>query len=125
MGFTRPEREEHIRRVGFLASKLEQNGVFVIASFISPYQVSRDFARGLCRRFVEVHVNTPLEVCEARDVKGLYARARRGEISHFTGVSDPYEPPARPELAIDTATLPPADAVRLIVDYLRRTQPDL
>jgi adenylylsulfate kinase len=125
MGFTRPEREEHIRRVGFLASKLEQNGVFVIASFISPYQNSRDFVRGLCRRFVEVHVSTPLEVCERRDAKGLYARARRGEIANFTGVSDPYEPPARPELAIDTSALAPEDAARRILEYLRHTQPDL
>lgn len=125
LGFTRPEREEHIRRVGFLASKLEQNGVFVIASFISPYQDSRDFVRGLCRRFVEVHVSTPLDVCERRDVKGLYARARRGEIANFTGVSDPYEPPARPELAIDTSATTPDAAAARILAYLGRTQPDL
>jgi adenylylsulfate kinase len=102
-GFTRPERDEHIRRVGFLASRLERQGVFVVASFVSPYQEARDFVRGQCRNFLEVWVSTPLEECERRDVKGLYARARRGEIRNFTGISDPYEPPARPELTIDTS----------------------
>jgi adenylylsulfate kinase len=99
-GFTRPERDTHIRRVGYLASVLERHGVFVIASLVSPYAESRDFVRGLCRNFVEVHVATDLAECERRDVKGLYARARRGEIRNFTGIDDPYEPPARPELVI-------------------------
>lgn len=79
-GFGKDDRDQHIRRVGYLASKLEKNGVFVVASFISPYEESRLFVRKLCRHFVEIHVSTPLAVCEARDVKGLYARARRGEI---------------------------------------------
>jgi adenylylsulfate kinase len=117
-GFTRPEREEHIRRVGFLASKLEQNGVFVIASFVSPYAESRQFVRGLCRDFVEVYVSTPLEVCERRDVKGLYARARRGEIQHFTGIDDPFEPPVHPEITLDTSTLPVEEAGGLVLAYL-------
>jgi len=102
-GFTRPERDQHIRRIGFLASRLEQQGVFVVASFVSPYQESREFVRTQCRNFIEVWVSTPLAECERRDVKGLYARARRGEIQNFTGISDPYEPPARPELTIDTS----------------------
>jgi len=101
-GFTRPERDAHLRRVGFLAGKLEQHGVFVVASFVSPYEESREYVRGLCRNFVLVHVATPLEECERRDVKGLYARARRGEIQHFTGINDPYEVPARPDLVLDT-----------------------
>jgi adenylylsulfate kinase len=101
-GFTREERDSHVRRVGFLASKLEQHGVFVVASFVSPYKDSRDFVRGLCTSFVEVHVSTPLDECERRDVKGLYARARRGEIRNFTGIDDPYESPTNPELSIDT-----------------------
>jgi adenylylsulfate kinase len=109
-GFTRPERDAHIRRVGFLASKLEAHGVFVVASFVSPYQESRQFVRGLCRHFIEVHVSTPLEVCERRDAKGLYARARRGEIRNFTGLDDPYEPPPSPDVAIDTTDLPVAEA---------------
>ncbi|MGH7702826.1 MAG: adenylyl-sulfate kinase [Gemmatimonadales bacterium] len=101
-GFTRPERDAHIKRVGYLASRLEQNGVFVVASFVSPYEDSRQFVRGLCRNFVEVYVATPIEECERRDVKGLYAKARRGEISNFTGVDDPYEVPSRPELTLDS-----------------------
>ncbi|HKP29371.1 MAG TPA: adenylyl-sulfate kinase [Gemmatimonadales bacterium] len=105
-GFTREERDEHLRRVGFLASTLEKQGVFVVASFVSPYEDSRRFVRGLCRNFIEVYVSTPLEECERRDSKGLYARARRGEIANFTGVSDPYEPPRSPEVVIDTTGAP-------------------
>ena len=119
-GFTREERDLHIRRVGFLASKLEQHGVFVVASFVSPYEESRQFVRGLCRSFVEVHVATPLEVCEARDVKGLYARARRGEIRNFTGIDDPYEPPARPEVVVDTAGRSVEQAGQQVLDELGR-----
>ena len=119
-GFTRPERDSHIRRVGFLASKLEAHGVFVVASFVSPYRESREFVRRLCHSFVEVHVNTPLEVCERRDSKGLYARARRGEIANFTGVNDPYEPPERAELVIDTTQVPVATAVERIVAEVQR-----
>jgi adenylylsulfate kinase len=102
-GFTKPERDAHIKRVGYLASKLEQNGVFVVASFVSPYRESRDFVRSLCTNFIEVYVSTPIEECERRDVKGLYARARRGEIANFTGVDDPYEPPLSPEIDVDTS----------------------
>jgi adenylylsulfate kinase len=114
-GFTRPERDAHIRRVGFLASKLEAHGVFVVASFVSPYRESRDFVRGLCRSFLEVHVDTPLEECERRDTKGLYAKARRGEIANFTGISDPYETPERPEIVFDTTTTTVDEAVRRVV----------
>ena len=115
-GFSRFERDAHIKRVGYLASKLEQNGVFVVASFVSPYRESRDFVRGLCKNFVEVHVATPLAVCEQRDVKGLYARARRGEIQNFTGIDDPFEPPLSAELVIDTATISVEQAGKLVVD---------
>ena len=90
---SRAERDAHVRRVGFLASRLEHHGVYVVASLVSPYRESRDFVRRLCRNFIEVHVATPLEECERRDVKGLYAKARRGEIANFTGIDDPYEPP--------------------------------
>lgn len=119
-GFTRKARHEHIQRVGYMASLLEKHDVFVIATFVSPYREDRRFVRGLCRRFIEVHVSTPLAVCEQRDVKGLYARARRGEISNFTGVSDPYEPPRKPEIAIDTTDLSVAEASRTVVDYLEK-----
>jgi len=119
-GFLRHEREEHIRRVGFMASKLEQHGVFVIASFVSPYRESRHFVRSLCRSFVEVHVSTPLAECERRDPKGLYAKARRGEIPNFTGVSDPYEPPLKAELVLDTSVVPREEAVRRVLAEVER-----
>lgn len=119
-GFTRADRDQHIRRVGFLASKLERNGVFVIASFISPYRESREFVRSQCRQFIEVYLSTPIDVCESRDVKGLYKRARSGEISNFTGVSDPYEPPESPDIVIDTSKLTVEDAVATIMSRLKR-----
>jgi adenylylsulfate kinase len=104
-GFTRTEREEHLRRTGYMASRLAAHGVTVVASFVSPYRESRDFIRKHCADFVEIYVATPLEECERRDVKGLYARARRGEIRNFTGLDDPYEPPEHPELTLDTRAL--------------------
>ncbi len=119
-GFTRPERDAHLRRIGYLASKLEAHGVFVVASFVSPYADSRGFVRGLCRSFLEVHVNTPLEVCEQRDTKGLYARARRGEIDHFTGISDAYEAPESPDVVIDTTGLSCEAAGRQVLAALAR-----
>lgn len=103
-GFTRPDRDAHIRRVGYLASKLEANDIFVVASFVSPYADARNFVRTQCGRFIEVYVSTPIEICEQRDVKGLYAKARRGELKNFTGVDDPYEVPEKPELNLDTST---------------------
>jgi len=118
-GFTRPERDAHVKRIGFMASRLAHHGVVVVASFVSPYREARDFVRGLSRRFVEVWVNTPLAACEQRDVKGLYAKARRGEIPHFTGISDPYEPPERAELVIDTTQTSVDAAVRQVVDQVR------
>ncbi|HKU63240.1 MAG TPA: adenylyl-sulfate kinase [Gemmatimonadales bacterium] len=104
-GFTREEREEHLRRTGYMASRLAAHGVTVVASFVSPYRESRDFIRRLCPGFLEIFVATPLDECERRDVKGLYARARRGEIRNFTGIDDPYEPPEHPELTLDTRAL--------------------
>jgi adenylylsulfate kinase len=119
-GFSRPEREEHIKRVGYLASKLEANGVFVVASFVSPYEDARRFVRGLCRRFVEVHVCTPLAVCEQRDPKGLYAKARRGEIRNFTGIDDPYETPSAAEVTLDTSVLPLEQATAQVLGAVTR-----
>src|SRR5215218_7349510 len=89
-GFTRAERDSHIRRIGYLASRLEKNGVVVVASFVSPYEESRQFVRALCERFVEIYVATPFAVCEQRDVKGLYAKRRSGRLTHLTGADDPY-----------------------------------
>jgi adenylylsulfate kinase len=117
-GFTRAEREEHLRRTGYMASRLAAHGVTVIASFVSPYRESREFIRRLCPGFVEIYVSTPLEECERRDVKGLYARARRGEIRNFTGIDDPYEVPEHPELTLDTRVLSLEQSVRRVLDRL-------
>lgn len=117
-GFTRPERDAHIKRVGFLASRLEHHGVFVICALVSPYRESREAVRRLCRRFVEVHVSTPLSECERRDVKGLYTRARRGDLANFTGIDDVYEAPEAPELRIDTREMPVDAAVEQVMAAL-------
>jgi adenylylsulfate kinase len=115
-GFTREQREEHLRRTGYMASRLEAHGIVVVASFVSPYRESRDFIRQLCRNFMEIYVSTPLEECERRDVKGLYARARRGEIRNFTGIDDPYEPPEHPELTLDTRSVSVDQAVATVLE---------
>src|SRR5215208_649797 len=117
-GFTRAEREEHLRRTGYMASRLAAHGVTVVASFVSPYRESRDFIRRLCPGFVEIYVATPLEECERRDVKGLYARARRGEIRNFTGIDDPFEAPERAELVLDTRTLTVDQSVSAVLERL-------
>ena len=120
-GFSKAERDAHVRRAGYFASRLEFHGVTVIASFISPDRESRDFVRGLCRNFIEVHVATPLEECERRDVKGLYAKARRGEVQNFAGINGPYEPPVAPELIVDTSQISIEDAGRRVLDMLGLT----
>jgi len=119
-GFTRDERNRHLKRIGYMASLLEKHGVTVIASFVSPYARSRAQIRDLCRRFVEVHVSTPLEVCERRDIKGLYRKARRGQLKHFTGIDDPYEAPRRPDLVLDTSDMTVEEAAGRVVAYLAR-----
>jgi adenylylsulfate kinase len=115
-GFTREEREEHLRRTGYMASRLAAHGVTVVASFVSPYRASREFIRKLCPGFAEIYVSTPLEECERRDVKGLYARARRGEIRNFTGIDDPYEVPKHPELTLDTRVMTVEQSVAAVLD---------
>jgi adenylylsulfate kinase len=115
-GFTREQREEHLRRTGYMASRLAAHGVTVVASFVSPYRASRDFIRKLCPAFAEIYVSTPLEECERRDVKGLYARARRGEIRNFTGIDDRYEAPEHPELTLDTRALSVDQGVAAVLD---------
>jgi adenylylsulfate kinase len=115
-GFTREQREEHLRRTGYMASRLAAHGIVVVASFVSPYRESRDFVRKLCRTFVEIYVSTPLDECERRDIKGLYARARRGEIRNFTGIDDPYEPPEHPELTLDTRSLSVDQSVAKVLE---------
>jgi len=103
LGFSRQDREENVRRIGFVAHLLSRNGVVAVVSVISPYRAVRDELRELhAGRFFEVHVATPVEVCAERDVKGLYAKQRAGELSGLTGVDDPYEPPLRPEAVVHT-----------------------
>lgn len=117
-GFTREERTAHLKKVGFLTSKLQKHGVFVVCSFISPYNDIRQHIREQCEDFTEIYISTPLEECERRDVKGLYEKARRGEIEHFTGISDPYEAPQNPEIEIDTTNITVEDGVKEVFDYL-------
>ncbi|NJL78799.1 MAG: adenylyl-sulfate kinase [Richelia sp. RM2_1_2] len=102
LGFSKKDRDINVRRVGFVANLLSRNGVVVIAAMISPYQEIRDEIRAINKDFVEVYVNAPLELCEARDVKGLYAKARSGEIKGFTGIDDPYEVPLNPEVVCES-----------------------
>lgn len=103
LGFSKEDRDTNIRRIGFVANLLSRNGVIVLVSAISPYRAIRDEVRSMTDNFIEVHVNASLEVCEQRDVKGLYAKARAGEIKSFTGIDDPYEPPLNPEIVCHTA----------------------
>lgn len=102
LGFSKEDRDINIRRIGFVCNLLSRNGVVAIAAAISPYRNIRDENRALIGNFVEVYVKCPLEVCEDRDVKGLYKKARAGEIKEFTGVSDPYEEPLNPEVVCET-----------------------
>src|SRR5437763_915381 len=102
LGFSKTDRDANIRRIAFVAKLLSRNGVVAITAAISPYREIRDEARAEIKNFVEVFVDCPLEVCEERDIKGLYARARAGEITQFTGISDPYEPPLNPEVTVHT-----------------------
>ena len=102
LGFSKSDRDENIRRIGFLAQLLTKNGVVVLVSAISPYREVRNEVRESVGRFLEVYVNAPLEVCETRDPKGLYKRARAGEFRSFTGIDDPYEPPIVPDLECRT-----------------------
>lgn len=102
LGFSKEDRDENIRRIGFVSNLLTRNGVIVIVSAISPYRAMREEVREKIGNFVEVYVNAPLSVCEDRDVKGLYKKARSGEIKLFTGISDPYEAPINPEIECRT-----------------------
>ena len=102
LGFSKEDRDTNIRRIGFVAKLLARNGVIVLVPVISPYRAIRDEMREQIKDFVEVFVNAPIEVCEQRDVKGLYKKVRDGEIKQFTGISDPYEPPLNPEIECRT-----------------------
>jgi adenylylsulfate kinase len=118
LGFSKEDRDTNIRRIAFVAHLLQRNGVFVITAAISPYRAIREEARMMAKDFVEVYANAPLEVCEDRDVKGLYAKARAGEIKGFTGIDDPYEPPAGPEVELRTDELSVEESVQKVIEKL-------
>ena len=120
LGFSKEDRDTNIRRIGYVASLLARNGVVAVTAAISPYRAVRDEVRGQIEHFVEVYVDTPLEVCEERDVKGLYAKARSGEIPEFTGVSDPYEPPLAPEVRVVTHDRDVAASASQVLSYLEQ-----
>src|SRR5947209_2412451 len=123
LGFSAADREENIRRIGEVARLFADAGLIVMTSFISPYRKDRDAVRALHEKaglpFVEIHVATPIETCETRDPKGLYKKARAGELKNFTGIDDPYEPPTKPELTLDATNTSPQDASVLLMTYLR------
>ncbi len=125
LGFGAQDREENIRRIGAVAEILCSAGLVALTAFVSPYRRDRELVRrqvggnGSASDFVEVFVDTPLEVCEQRDPKGLYKQARAGHIKNFTGINDPYETPTRPELRLD-GTRPPDELCQQVVDHLQR-----
>lgn len=118
LGFSREDRDLNVARIAFVAHLLARNGVAVIVAAVSPYRRAREDARALIGDFIEVHVAPPLEECVRRDTKGLYRKALAGEIEQFTGVSDPYEPPASPELVLDTSKIDVATAVASVMGAL-------
>jgi adenylylsulfate kinase len=118
LGFSREDRDANVARIAFVAHLLARNGVVVVVAAVSPYAQARSEARRLIGDFVEVHVAPPLEECVKRDVKGLYQKALAGEIPGFTGVSDPYEPPPRPELVLDTSTIDVRTSVARVKEKL-------
>jgi sulfate adenylyltransferase len=123
LGFSREHRDLNIRRVGFVAAEITRHGGACICANIAPYQAARSEVRAMVEAhggFVLVHVATPLSVCEARDSKGLYARARAGLLQGFTGVSDPYETPTDADITMDTSTMSPNDAAELIIRLLKK-----
>ncbi len=123
LGFSKEDRDTNIRRIAFVANLLSRNEVPVITAAISPYREIRDEARQMMGdRFVEAYVKASVEVCEERDVKGLYAKARSGEIKEFTGVSDPYEPPENPELVLETEHQSAEESAQQILGYLEERE---
>jgi len=118
LGFSKEDRDINIRRIAFVAHLLQRNGVFVLTAAISPYEAIRNEARAMIKDFVEVFADAPLDVCEQRDVKGLYAKARAGEIKGFTGVDDPYEPPPRPEVVCKTGEESVEQSTQKVIDKL-------
>ncbi len=124
LGFSAADREENIRRIGEVAKLFADCGVITMTSFISPYRKDRDLVRELHAKaglpFIEVHMATPIDTCEQRDPKGLYKKARAGELKGFTGVDDPYEGPANAEVTLDVTAITPQEATERLLGYLRQ-----
>ncbi|MDZ7269883.1 MAG: bifunctional sulfate adenylyltransferase/adenylylsulfate kinase [candidate division KSB1 bacterium] len=120
LGFSKEDRDTNIRRIGFVAAEIVRHGGVVIVAAVSPYRTTRNDVRNMvgAEQFIEVFVDTPLAVCEQRDIKGMYAKARRGEIKEFTGIDDPYEPPLHPEITLDTLTHSAEENARRILTHL-------
>jgi adenylylsulfate kinase len=123
LGFSAEDRTENIRRIGEVGKLFVDGGFLTLASFVSPYSADRDAVRELMGEgdFVEIFIDTPVEICEERDPKGLYEKARTGEISNFSGVSDPYEVPEKPEMIIKTADWTAEEAAVLIIEMLEKS----
>jgi adenylylsulfate kinase len=122
LGFSADNRQENIRRIGEMSKLFLEAGVIALTAFISPFQADRDRVRNLVKKdeFIEIYCKANIKVCEQRDVKGLYAKARRGEIKDFTGISSPYEAPLSPELVLDTGSESLDDCVNKVVNYLKQ-----
>ena len=119
LDFSAASREENIRRIAHVSALMRDAGIVVLSAFVSPYQKDRDFVRKCVQDdFSEIFISTPLEICEQRDVKGLYAKARAGEISNFTGISSPFEEPVNPELNVPTHEMSIEEATAMVVDYI-------
>jgi adenylyl-sulfate kinase len=116
LGYSKEDRDENVRRIGFVAELLTRNGVIVLVSAISPYRAVRDEMRARIGNFLEVYVEAPLDVCQSRDINGVYARALAGEIHHVTGMDDPYEPPLSPDVVCHTARESREESVRKVMD---------
>ena len=119
-GFSRDERNAYLKRMGYFASILQNNGVIVIASFISPFEESRKYNRANIKRYIEVYVSTPIEECKKRDTWGLYEKARKGELSYFIGVHEDYEQPGDPEIQVDLSKQSMKEASKIVLKYIYR-----
>ncbi len=119
LGFSKEDRNKNIERISYIAQMLSNNGINVISAFVSPYEEMRGFARKICNNFIEVYVKCDVGECRARDVKGMYKKAQKGEIKDFTGVQDPFEIPKNPEIIVDTKENSIDDSVQKILNFLK------
>ena len=124
LGFSVHDRQENIRRIGEMAKLFMEAGVIVLTAFISPYRADRQRVRGMVERgdFIEIYCDAPIEVCESRDVKGMYKKARAGQIAEFTGISSPYEDPEHPDLTVETGRLELDECVRQVIGEMERRE---